>query len=59
MLIRVSSVAVFFRRYKQPIILVVSSMKIVHYPHPALRHPGKAVMTIDKELRLQIGQMMD
>jgi peptide deformylase len=34
-------------------------MKIVHYPHPALRHAGKAVMTIDKELRLQIGQMMD
>src|SRR5271155_3210534 len=34
-------------------------MKIVHYPHPALRHPGKAVMTIDKELRLQIGQMME
>jgi peptide deformylase len=34
-------------------------MKIVNYPHPALRHPGKAVMTIDKGLRLQIGQMMD
>jgi peptide deformylase len=34
-------------------------MRIVHYPHPALRHPGKAVATIDKELRLQIGQMMD
>ncbi len=34
-------------------------MKIVHYPHPALRHPGKAVTTIDKELRLQIGHMMD
>jgi peptide deformylase len=34
-------------------------MKVVHYPHPALRHPGKSVMTIDKGLRLQIGQMMD
>jgi len=34
-------------------------MKIVHYPHPALRHAGKAVMTIDKELRLQIGHMME
>ena len=34
-------------------------MKIVHYPHPALRHPGKPVMTIDKDLRLQIGQMME
>jgi peptide deformylase len=34
-------------------------MKIIHYPHPALRHAGKAVTTIDKDLRLQIGQMMD
>ena len=34
-------------------------MTIVHYPHPALRHPGKPVLTIDKDLRLQIGQMMD
>ena len=34
-------------------------MKIVHYPHPAQRHPGKPVLTIDKDLRLQIGQMMD
>src|SRR5437660_11437864 len=34
-------------------------MKIVHYSHRALRHPGKAVLTIDKDLRLQIGQMMD
>ena len=30
-------------------------MKIVHYPHPALRHAGKPVLTIDKDLRLQIG----
>lgn len=34
-------------------------MKIVHYPHPALRHPGKPVAMVDKDLRLQIGQMMD
>ncbi len=34
-------------------------MKIVHYPHPALRHPGKAVTAIDKKLNLQIGEMMD
>src|SRR5437660_5471881 len=33
-------------------------MKIVHYSHRALRHPGKAVLTIDMDLRLQIGQMM-
>jgi peptide deformylase len=36
-----------------------TGMRIVHYPHPALRHAGKPVMTIDKELRLQIGQMME
>lgn len=35
------------------------SLKIVKYPHPALRHPGKAVGTIDKELRLQVGDMME
>jgi peptide deformylase len=34
-------------------------MKIVHFPHPALRHPGKPVMTIDKDLRVQIGHMME
>jgi peptide deformylase len=34
-------------------------MKIVHYPHPALRHPGKVVTCIDKKLQLQIGEMMD
>jgi len=34
-------------------------MKIVHYPHPALRHPGRPVTTLDKKLRLQIGEMMD
>src|SRR5205807_8432965 len=33
--------------------------KIVHYPHPALRHKSKPVMTIDKELHLQIGEMKD
>src|SRR5262245_57148313 len=34
-------------------------MRIVHYPHPALIHPGKPVRTIDKELRLQIGHMFE
>ena len=33
-------------------------MKIVHYPHPALRHPAKPVSSIDKKLHLQIGEMM-
>lgn len=34
-------------------------MKIVHYPHPALRHPGRPVTTIDKELNLNIGHMKE
>jgi peptide deformylase len=34
-------------------------MKIVHYPHPALRHPAKPVASIDKDLHLQIGRMME
>ena len=34
-------------------------MKIVHYPHPALRHPGRPVTTIDKQLNLDIGHMKE
>ncbi len=34
-------------------------MKIVHYPHPALRHPAKPVRSIDKKLRLHVGAMME
>src|SRR5919204_763636 len=34
-------------------------MKIVHYPHPALRHPAKPVSAITKQLNLQIGEMME
>ena len=33
--------------------------KIVHYPHPALRHKSKPVTAIDKELHLQIGEMKE
>jgi peptide deformylase len=34
-------------------------MKIVHYPHPALRHVARPVPTIDRELRLRAGEMAD
>jgi peptide deformylase len=34
-------------------------MKIVHYPHPALRHPAKPLTSIDKELRIQCGEMIE
>jgi peptide deformylase len=34
-------------------------MKIVHYPHPALRHAAKPVGCIDRQLHVAIGQMME
>jgi peptide deformylase len=34
-------------------------MKIVRYPHPALRRPGRQVTTVDKKLRVQVGEMME
>src|SRR6516225_10702857 len=34
-------------------------MKVVHYPHPALRHPAKPVTAVTKQLNLQIGEMME
>ncbi len=34
-------------------------MKIVHYPHPALRHPASTIRSVDKELRIQVGEMKD
>jgi peptide deformylase len=34
-------------------------MKIVRYPHPALRHPARPVASIDKQLHLHIGAMKE
>jgi len=34
-------------------------MKIVHYPHPALRHAAKPLTSIDKQLQLHVGRMME
>jgi peptide deformylase len=34
-------------------------MKIVQFPHPALRHPARPVVNIDKPLRLLVGQMLE
>jgi len=34
-------------------------MKIVKYPHPALRHPAKPVRSIDKDLQLNVGRMKE
>ncbi|MGF1582862.1 MAG: peptide deformylase [Gemmataceae bacterium] len=34
-------------------------MKIVQYPHPALRHKSTPLKTIDKQLKLQIGEMTE
>ncbi len=37
----------------------MQSMKIVQYPHPALRFKAKPVSTIDKEFHLRIGRMFE
>jgi peptide deformylase len=34
-------------------------MKIVHYPHPALRHAAKPLTCIDKKLHVHIGEMKE
>jgi peptide deformylase len=34
-------------------------MNIVRYPHPALRHPVKPLTSIDKQVHLHIGRMLD
>jgi peptide deformylase len=37
----------------------VMPRKIVHYPHPALRHKSKPVTSVDKQLHLHIGEMKE
>src|SRR6266478_944923 len=34
-------------------------MRIVHYPHPALRHKAHTISCIDKELHLNVGRMKE
>src|SRR5947209_627557 len=34
-------------------------MKIVHYPHPSLRHPARPLTHIDKKIQVYVGQMLD
>src|SRR5438045_2366891 len=34
-------------------------MKIVHYPHPALRFPARPVTVIDNEIRKVVAQLLD
>lgn len=40
-------------------MIVGPALKILKYPHPALRYPAKLVATIDKELRLLAGRMLE
>src|SRR5262245_33962195 len=47
------------RRPRPPRQQADERMKIVHYPHPALRRPGRQVGTVDKKLRVQVGEMME
>jgi len=34
-------------------------MKIVRYPHPALRHKARPLTAIDQKVHLQAGRMLD
>jgi len=34
-------------------------MRIVHYPHPSLKHAGKPIGLIDRQLRLWAGEMFE
>jgi peptide deformylase len=34
-------------------------MRIVNYPHPALRHKAEPVLSIDKDIHLLVGNMFD
>jgi peptide deformylase len=34
-------------------------MKIVQYPHPALRHPAKLLTAIDRQVHLDAGRMLE
>jgi peptide deformylase len=34
-------------------------MKIVKYPHPALRHPVPPLTSLDKQVRVQVGEMLE
>jgi peptide deformylase len=35
------------------------SLQIIHYPHPALRHPSKPLKRVDAELRSVVAEMFD
>lgn len=37
----------------------MEKLKIVEYPHPALRYKARPVLTIDKSVRLQAGAMLE
>lgn len=34
-------------------------MRIIHYPHPTLRHVSKPLRTVDAELRRNVAEMLD
>ena len=37
----------------------MAKLRIVHYPHPALKHPAVPVKLVDKQLRLTVGEMFE
>src|SRR5947209_1957416 len=44
---------------ERAVLATEPGMKIVHYPHPSLRHKARPLTTIDKDLRLHVGAMLD
>jgi peptide deformylase len=45
--------------FSNPVPGTILGMKIVHYPHPALRHATRPLTSIDNEVRRQAAQMLD
>src|SRR5262245_34899561 len=44
----------------RPMILSAGvNLKIIHYPHPTLRHVSKPLKRVDRELRDMIAEMFD
>ena len=37
----------------------ITRMKIVHYPHPSLRHPTRPLTSIDNDVRIQAARMLE
>jgi peptide deformylase len=48
-----------FQRILATTVELRLSLQIIHYPHPALRHPSKPLKRVDTELRNIVAEMFD